>query len=60
MFGIFAVRQRLPMFMREVASDTEVTRKMKRAANSIDKFRYIVVFPDSLTKLHNMQISNSF
>ncbi|XP_060558224.1 golgin subfamily A member 5-like isoform X6 [Ruditapes philippinarum] len=32
------VRQRLPQFMREVPTDTEVTRKMKRAVNSIDKF----------------------
>ncbi|XP_064601011.1 golgin subfamily A member 5-like [Liolophura sinensis] len=32
------VRQRLPAFMREGPSDTEVTRKMKRAANVIDKF----------------------
>ncbi|OWF43826.1 golgin subfamily A member 5-like isoform X2 [Mizuhopecten yessoensis] len=31
------VRQRLPAFMRETATDTEVTKKMKRAANSIDK-----------------------
>lgn len=38
---ISPVRQRLPMFMREVATDTEVTKKMKRAANSIDKFRYV-------------------
>ena len=33
-----AVRQRLPQFMREVASDHEVTRRMKRAANTIDGF----------------------
>lgn len=32
------VRQRLPLFMREVPTDTAVTRKMKMAANSIDKF----------------------
>lgn len=32
------VKQRLPMFLREVASDHEVTRRMKRAANSIDTF----------------------
>lgn len=32
------VRQRLPIFLREVATDHEVTRKMKRAANTIDRF----------------------
>ncbi|KAL4239078.1 Golgin subfamily A member 5 [Mactra antiquata] len=32
------VRHRLPQFMREVPTDHEVTRKMKRAANTIDKF----------------------
>lgn len=32
------VRQRLPMFLREVATDHEMTRKMKRAANTIDRF----------------------
>lgn len=31
------IRQRLPAFMRETATDTEVTKKMKRAANTIDK-----------------------
>ncbi|GFR57478.1 Golgin subfamily A member 5 [Elysia marginata] len=31
-------KQRLPMFLREVPSDHEVTRRMKRAANSIDGF----------------------
>uniref|UniRef100_A0A0B7B1M9 Uncharacterized protein n=1 Tax=Arion vulgaris TaxID=1028688 RepID=A0A0B7B1M9_9EUPU len=30
------VRQRLPLFLREVPTDHEVTRRMKRAANSID------------------------
>lgn len=34
------VKQRLPMFLREVPTDHEVTRRMKRAANSIDGFRY--------------------
>lgn len=32
------VRHRLPAFMRETPTDAEVTKKMKRAANSIDKF----------------------
>ncbi|KAJ8308640.1 hypothetical protein KUTeg_013514 [Tegillarca granosa] len=32
------VRQRLPTFMRETPTDTEVTKKIKKAANSIDKF----------------------
>ncbi|XP_013084244.2 golgin subfamily A member 5-like isoform X1 [Biomphalaria glabrata] len=32
------VKQRLPMFLREVPTDHEVTRRMKRAANSIDGF----------------------
>lgn len=32
------VRQRLPLFLREVPTDHEVTRRMKRAANSIDTF----------------------
>ncbi|XP_052270868.1 golgin subfamily A member 5-like isoform X2 [Dreissena polymorpha] len=32
------VRHRLPVFMREAHNDSEVTRKMKRAANTIDKF----------------------
>lgn len=32
------VRQRLPTFMREGAADTEVTRRMKRYVNTIDKF----------------------
>ncbi|KAL3873305.1 hypothetical protein ACJMK2_036441 [Sinanodonta woodiana] len=32
------VRPRLPGFMREGPTDTPVTRKMKRAANTIDKF----------------------
>ncbi|KAH9489048.1 Golgin sub A member 5 [Bulinus truncatus] len=32
------VRQRLPLFLREVATDHEVTRRMKRAASSIDGF----------------------
>ncbi|XP_005099211.1 golgin subfamily A member 5 [Aplysia californica] len=32
------VRHRLPMFLREVPSDHEMTRRMKRAANSIDGF----------------------
>lgn len=30
------VRQRLPMFLREVPTDHEIARRMKRAANSID------------------------
>ncbi|XP_022330942.2 golgin subfamily A member 5-like [Crassostrea virginica] len=33
-----AVRQRYPGFMRETPTDHEVTKKMKRAANVIDKF----------------------
>lgn len=32
------VRQRYPGFMRETPTDHEVTKKMKRAANVIDKF----------------------
>ncbi|XP_029642822.1 golgin subfamily A member 5 [Octopus sinensis] len=32
------VRQRLPLFLREAATDHEMTRRMKRAANTIDKF----------------------
>ncbi|XP_050405354.1 golgin subfamily A member 5 [Patella vulgata] len=32
------VRQRVPIFMKEAASDTEVTRRVKRAANGIDRF----------------------
>lgn len=32
------VRHRLPAFMREAPNDAEVTKKMKRAANTIDKF----------------------
>ncbi|XP_052769352.1 golgin subfamily A member 5-like isoform X2 [Mya arenaria] len=32
------VRHRLPMFMRETHTDSDVTRKMKRAANTIDRF----------------------
>ena len=34
------MRQRLPTFMREGAADTEVTRRVKRYVNSIDKFRF--------------------
>ncbi|XP_063426720.1 golgin subfamily A member 5-like [Mytilus trossulus] len=32
------VRQRLPAFMREAPTDAEVTKKMKRAVSTIDKF----------------------
>ncbi|KAL5009113.1 hypothetical protein ScPMuIL_014694 [Solemya velum] len=32
------VRQRIPGFMREGPTDTEVTKRMKRAANTIDRF----------------------
>ncbi|XP_071159170.1 golgin subfamily A member 5-like [Mytilus edulis] len=32
------VRQRLPAFMRETPTDAEVTKKMKRAVSTIDKF----------------------
>ncbi|GAB1609746.1 golgin subfamily A member 5-like [Argonauta hians] len=32
------VRQRVPLFLREAATDHEMTRRMKRAANNIDKF----------------------
>lgn len=37
--SVLTVRQRYPGFMRETATDHEVTKKMKRAANVIDKFR---------------------
>ena len=33
------VRHRLPMFMREMPHDGDVTRNVKRAVTSIDKFR---------------------
>lgn len=39
--GFFSVRHRLPAFMREAPNDAEVTKKMKRAANTIDKFRSV-------------------
>lgn len=32
------VRQRTPMFMRESPADGDVTRRVKRAANNIDRF----------------------
>ena len=41
MFDFFSVRHRLPAFMREAPNDAEVTKKMKRAANTIDKFRSV-------------------
>ena len=37
----FAARQRLPDFMSESPFDGRVARRMKMAANVIDKFRYI-------------------
>ena len=37
--SLILVRQRLPGFMRESPLDGDVARKVKRAANSIDKFR---------------------
>ena len=33
------VRHRLPMFMRETPTDTGVTKKVKRAVTTIDRFR---------------------
>lgn len=46
------MRQRLPTFMREGAADTEVTRRVKRYVNSIDKFRFghTVVFSVTFTE----------
>ena len=37
---LFLVRQRVPGFMRESPLDGDVTRRVKRYANSIDKFGY--------------------
>ena len=40
----FAARQRLPDFMSESPFDGRVTRRVKMAANVIDRFRYLTVF----------------
>ena len=40
-FVYLAARQRLPDFMSESPFDGRVTRRVKMAANVIDKFRYV-------------------
>ena len=55
-----AVRQRYPGFMRETPTDHEVTKKMKRAANVIDKFRSILLFiPMPMYKFYFLKIETS-